>query len=1005
MSSVAVLGLGSRLGSNVDPLMTGCLDNSLNGCYGAVLALVVGGVTVFGAGCGNSGNYVLKVICMSFLRSHDLVAADAAVQTLGAVIESFVYTVTLGCDGRIADGADIGVTAGVGLNVVGRRVLRSCLHGNTADLAGAVKASSLSVGNVLFAGDEVAARAGPAVSISRDNGLGLGEVVAVSCAAQFALCIHHIKLAGLALVVGKAVALAVAYALSFFSLLTGRASSDVILICSIFILVGLAVLVALTVCRPSVLACRLDDVPSLVGPTALASLVSLVAVLTAGSVLLGNVYKIMCNLLSGSSANGADLPVVLIVMCPTVLVLSRSLLDIAADLADTVVLADSTVGIDPVLAVFGVVIAVTFELADLVATGNSAVTPVLFTAILVIIAPFVSIGSLSDILFLGFMALGAGANLFTDCLAGRLNSYLPSGPLVTLCRDLFAALVVGAGVLNAVDGDNGGALITGLVALIGAGSILTVNCGCIMHCTTRKLHTASCASDGVGALKSGGIEVGRKNVMGFDLYMADCARGRSHAESSGVELMTGGSKFLNVDDVVADLALFPLFALFGAGGFGLHGLVVMALSLYLSSADDALGIADGALNGDLLAFYVGDLVSIRSILVSFPCVDGLVAAFTLALAGVAGRSVGIDNMTESLDGFGFCDHLGSGSIAEHLLAVLAGPIFFNTACDAGSGLFSSVNELMSKLGNGNIIAAYALYFMIAGSLVILCIGVSSGRMLFVDSTADLAGCPVRGGIVVLYIGVVSRTVGAGGSKNGAANGAVVMVDACCAAGRSCYKQILYLKVTGEFVIFLTVVLLKGVGPCAGSCELNSVLRIFSGGFAASAALVVLNSIVADRVVVKILGIDLLYSEGVISAVGELLAGDKGICKNLVTSNAACVVCAFSSALVSLFEVLGSNYKAFYVFTVRLVSLGCTTRAEPNLSTRCTTIGVIFDCCRTVFHFDMLTISEVSVCHVCTRSTSSNADTKYCSQQQSYGKQYLSYAFERMYGLGIRMIRN
>lgn len=493
--------------------------------------------------------------------------------------------------------------------------------------------------------------------------------------------------------------------------------------------------------------------------------------------------------------------------------------------------------------------------------------------------------------------------------------------------------------------------------------------------------------------------------MGFDPFMADCALGRSHAESSGVELMTGGSKFLNVDDVVADLALFPLFALIGAGGFDLLGLVVVAFSLYLSSADGALGIADGALNGDLLAFYVGDLVSIRSILVSFPCVDGLVAAFTLALAGVAGRSVGIDNMTESLDGFGFSDHLGSGSIAEHLLAVLAGPIFFNTACDAGSGLFSSVNELMSKLGNGNIIATYALYFMIAGSLVILCIGVSSGRMLFVDSTADLAGCPVRGGIVVLYIGVVSRTVGAGGSKNGAANGAVVMVDACCAAGRSCYKQILYLKVTGEFVIFLTVVLLKGVGPCAGSCELNSVLRIFSGGFAASAALVVLNSIVADRVVVKILGIDLLYSEGVISAVGELLAGDKGICKNLVTSSAACVVCAFSSALVSLFEVLGSNYKAFYVFTVRLVSLGSTTRAEPNLSTRCTTIGVIFDCCRTVFHFDMLTISEVSVCHVCTRSTSSNADTKYCSQQQSYGKQYLSYAFERMYGLGIRMIRN
>lgn len=1005
VSSVAVFGSGGSLSSNVNPLVSGCGDHSGRGGDSALLALVAGGVTVGGASGLNSGDSVSVVEVMILLLLKDRIIADTAVEALGAVVHVFGYVVRLGGNNSFAHRAGVGVTAGSASDFSGL-MLFGCLHSSSANLALTCEAGMCSVGNMLFAGDDAAASAGPAVSISRDNGLGLSKVVAVSCAAQFALCILHIKLAGLALVVGKAVALAVAYALSFFSLLTGRASSDVILICSIFILVGLAVLVALTVCRPSVLACRLDDVPCLVGPTALASLVSLVAVLTAGSVLLGNVYKIMCNLLSGSSANGADLPVVLIVMCPTVLVLSRSLLDIAADLADTVVLADSTVGIDPVLAVFGVVIAVTFELADLVATGNSAVTPVLFTAILVIIAPLVSIGSLSDILFLGFMALGAGANLFTDCLAGRLNSYLPSGPLVTLCRDLFAALVVGAGVLNAVDGDNGGALITGLVALIGAGSILTGNFGSFMLCMTRKLHTASCASDGVGALKSGGIEVGRKNVMGFDLYTADCALGRSHAESSGVELMTGGSKFLNVDDVVADLALFPLFALFGAGGFDLLGLVVVAFSLYLSSADGALGIADGALNGDLLAFYVGDLVSIRSILVSFPCVDGLVAAFTLALAGVAGRSVGIDNMTESLDGFGFSDHLGSGSIAEHLLAFLAGPIFFNTACDAGSGLFSSVNELMSKLGNGNIIAAYALYFMIAGSLVILCIGVSSGRMLFVDSTADLAGFPVRGGIVVLYIGVFSRTVGAGGSKNGAANGAVVMVDACCAAGRSLYKQIIYRKVAGKLIISLTIVLLKGVGPCAGGCELNSVLRIFSGGLAASAALVVLNSIVADRVVVKILGIDLLYSEGVISAVGELLAGDKGICKNLVTSSAACVVCAFSSALVSLFEVLGSNYKAFYVFTVRLVSLGSTTGAGPDGSAAGATVLVRLNFRLTVDSLYVGTAIDVDVLGIFSNgSTGKDADTEYCREQQSHREQYFPYAFDRMHGLGMREIRN
>lgn len=1007
VSSVAVFGSGGSLSSNVNPLVSGCGDHSGRGGDSALLALVAGGVTVGGASGLNSGDSVSVVEVMTFLGLKDLPLADAAVETLGAVVHVFGYVVRLGSNNSSAHRAGVGVTAGSANDCSGL-MLFGCLHSSSADFALTCEAGMCSVGNMLFAGDDAAASAGPGVSISRDNGLRLGEVVAESSTARFALCIHHIKVAGLALVVGKAVALAVAYALSFFSLLTGRASSDVILICSLVILVGLAVLVALLVCRPSVLTCRLDDVPGLVGPTALASLVSLVAVLTAGSVLLGNVYKIMSNLFSGSSANGADLPVILIVVCPLVLVISRSLLDIAADLADTVVLANSTVGIDPVLAVFGVVIAVAFELADLGATGNSAVTPVLFTTVLVIFAPLVSIGSLGDILFLGFLALGAGANLFTDCLAGGLNSYLPSGPLVTLCRDLFAALVVGAGVLNAVDGDNGGALITGLVALFGAGSILTVNCGCIMHCMTRKLHAASCASDGVGALKSGGIEVGRKNVMGLNCYAADCAGSRSHAESSGVELMTGRSKFLNVDDVVADLALFPLFALFGAGGFGLHGLVVMTFSLYLSSADGALGIADGALDGDFLAFYVGDLVSIRSILVSFPCVDGLVAAFALALAGVAGRSVGIDNMTESLDGFGFSDHLGSGSIAEHLIAFRAGPIFFNTACDAGSGLFSSVNELMSKLGNGNITAAYALYFMIAGSLVILCIGVSNGRTLF-DSAADLAGFPVRGGVVVFFIGVlvITRTVGAGGSKNGAANGAVVMVDACCVAGRSRYKQILYRKLAGELIISLAVVLLKGVRPCAGGCKLNGVISILSRGLAASAALVVLNSIVADRVVVKIRGTNLLYSKGVISAVGELLAGDKGICKNLVTSSAACVVCAFSSALASLFEVLGSNYKVFYVVAVRLVSLGSTTGAGPNRSAAGASVLVRlnFRLAADSLYVGASVDVDVLGIFISNGSTGKDADTEYCREQQSHREQYLPYAFDRMHGLGMREIRN
>lgn len=1006
VSSVAVFGSGGSLSSNVNPLVAGCGDHSGSSGDSALLALVVSGVTVGGASRLNSGDSVSVVEVMSILGLKDLPVADAAVEALGAVVHVFGYVVRLGSYNSSAHRAGVGVTAGSANDCSGL-MLFGCLHSSSADFALTCEAGMCSVGNMLFAGDDAAASAGPRVSISGDNSLGLSKVVTESSTAQLALGVHHIKLTGLALIVGKAVLLAVAYALSKFGLMASLAVSEVILILCLRILVGdcvpLGVLVASYIAGPRMLACRLDDVPGLVGPTTLASLVSFVTIGTAGSVLPGNVYKSVRSLGGGSSANGANLPMSIVVILPLILVSSRSLLDIAADLADTVVLADSTVGIDPVLAVFGVVIAVTFEFADLVATGNSAVTPVLFTAILVIIAPLVSIGSLSDILFLVFLALGAGANLFTDCLASGLNSYLPSGPLVTLCRNLFAALVVGAGVLNIVDGDNGGALITGLVALIGAGSILTGNFGSIMHCVTRKLHTASCAFDGVGALKSGGIEVGRKNVMGLDLYVADCALGRSHAESSGVELMTGRSKFLNVGDVVADLALFPLFALFGAGGFGLLGLVVVAFSLYLSSADGALGIADGARNGDFLAFYVGDLVSLIGILVRFPCVDGLIAAFALALARVAGRSVGIDNMTESRDGFGLVDHLGSGSIAEHLLAVLASPIFFNTACDAGSGLFSGVNELMSKLRNGNVSAAFALYFMIAGSLVILCIGVSNGRTLF-DSAADLAGFPVRGCVVVLSIGVSSSAVGAGGSENGAANGAVVMVYACFAAGSILYKQILYLKVAGELIISLAVVLLKGVGPCAGGCELNGVIFILSRGLAASAALVVLNSIVADRVIVKILGIDLLYSEGVISAVGELLAGDKGICKNLVTSSAACVVCACSSALASLFEVLGSNYIVFYVVTVRHVSLSSTTGAGPNRSAAGASVLVRLNFRCTVDSLYVGASVDVDVLNI-VFSTGKDADTEYCREQQSHREQYLPYAFDRMHGLGMREIRN
>lgn len=351
VSSVAVFGSGGSLSSNINPLVSGCGDHSGRGGDSAILALVVGGATVGGASGLNSGDRVSVVEVMTILGIKNLIPADAAAEALGAVVHVFGYVVRLE-DFSSALIALVGVTAGIG----DVNECCGCLHINSANLALTCEAGMCSVGNMLFADCLFAASAGPAVSISRDN--GLIEVVAVSRFAQFALCIQHIKLAGLALAVGKAVLLAVAYALSYFFLVTGRASSDVILICSLGILVGLAVLVAIFVCRPSVLACRLDDFPCLVGPTALASLVSLVAVLTAGSVLLGNVYKFMCTLVNGISASGANLPMFLGVILPLILVSSRSLLDIAADLADTIVCADSTVGIDPVLAVLGVVIAV-----------------------------------------------------------------------------------------------------------------------------------------------------------------------------------------------------------------------------------------------------------------------------------------------------------------------------------------------------------------------------------------------------------------------------------------------------------------------------------------------------------------------------------------------------------------------------------------------------------------------------------------------------------------------
>lgn len=1015
MSSVAVLSLGSRLGSNVDPLMTGCRDNSLNGCYGAVLALVVGGVTVSGAGCGNSGNYVREVICMSFLRSHDLVTADAAFQTLGAVIESFVYTVTLGCDGRFADGADIGVTAGVALNVIGRLVSRSCLHGNTADLAGAVKASSLSVGNVLFAGDEVAARAGPAVSIGSDNGFGGLEVVTKSFTGLFAVGFLQDKTAGLAVVGGKAILLCIAYSLVTLELMADCAVSVVVLILGVLIrVVNFAILIVFVAPIPVgefMLTCSLIDSPCLVGPAAFAFLVGCVTVSAAGCILFGNVLKGMSSLgaVNYFAAGLANFVVLGVILNPGIFAIgvrSGSSNGESANLADAVSQTGSAVGIDP-LAVLVDLVCMNIEVVDSGAALNGAVLPMLIGAHLVVFAPLMGIGGLVDLAGLGSLADRAGACFNTVSLAGRSSGNLPCAPLVTGLRNGCSAFLILAGVGYTVDNNSAIALVAGGDSVLGAGGRLSFDSYALMRIISGKLSTASYASDAVSALEGVGVEAIGKDMVVLNHFAADLAGCRGHAESSGVELMTGGSKFLNVDDVVADLALFPLFALFGAVGFVLLGLVVVAFSLYLSSADGALGIADGALDGDFLAFYVGDLVSIRSILVSFPCLDGFVAAFTQALAGVAGRSSLVNKVTESSNAFGSVDSLGSLGIAEHALAGLAGPVFLQTGSNAGSRLLGSVYEVMSKLRSDNVIADGAGNSFGAGSLCVLVIDMgSSGISLY--GAADLAGAPVRGRVGIYLVIMCSSAVGAGRSKNSAADFAVVMVDTCFAAGSSLYKQILDLQGARKLGIGLTVVNGKSVRPCSGGSKL--LVCVAFGRSTASTALVVFYRLVAAifffRNVYQKLGINLLYGVGVISVTGL-----EGIGKGSAALGAAHIICAGGNALTGSLEVLRSNdlVVGMSLYGVGILHTGSSANAGTGGGAVGTGIVAALGFRNAACYFNVCAggagdryISDFVAC-VC--STGSNADTKYCSQQQSYGKQYLSYAFERMYGLGIRMIRN
>lgn len=237
VSSVAVFGSGGSLSSNVNPLVSGCGDHSGRGGDSALLALVAGGVTVGGASGLNSGDSVSVVEVMTFLGLKDLPVADAAVEALGAVVHVFGYVVRLGSNNSSAHRAGVGVTAGSANDCSGL-MLFGCLHSSSADFALTCEAGMCSVGNMLFAGYDAAASAGPGVSLSGDNGLRLGEVVAESSTALITVGLKHWLLAGLALVVGETIALAVAYALSKFGLMASLAVSEVILILCIIILVG-----------------------------------------------------------------------------------------------------------------------------------------------------------------------------------------------------------------------------------------------------------------------------------------------------------------------------------------------------------------------------------------------------------------------------------------------------------------------------------------------------------------------------------------------------------------------------------------------------------------------------------------------------------------------------------------------------------------------------------------------------------------------------------------------
>lgn len=741
----------------------------------------------------------------------------------------------------------------------------SGLHRNSAYSAYSVKTIKFCIGYMLLAYFQIATSAVPADrTIIIGYGYSCCKVMTKSFTGLLATCFLHDKTAGLAVVVGKAILLCIAYSLVNLELVADFAVSVVVLILSRAVFVSyatvLSVLVAPTPRGVGVFTSGRINFPFLIRPSAFASLVSSVTVCATGCILFSNVLKGMGSLgaFNDFAAGLADFVVLGVTCDPSVTarVRSGSSNGESANLADAVSQTGSALGIDP-LAVLVDLICMNIEVVDSGAALNGAVLPMLIGAHLVIITPLMSIRSLVDLAGLGSLADRAGACFNTVSLAGRSSGNLPLTPLVTGLRTGCSAFLILAGVGDTVNNNSAIALVAGGGSVLGAGGSLSRDSYAIMSILTGKFSTASYASDAVSALEGVGVEAFGKDMVVLNHFAADLAFCRGQAESGSVKLMSLRSDILLVDDIAALGADVLLFALFGAGcSSNNNGLIGVTLSIVLCAANVA-GSSAEELVGGLAAYIV-----ISTVGVTDGSLDGFAA--NRALARVASRSVLGNTVTLSRNDFWSGDNLGSLGIAEHGLAGLAGPVFLQTSGIASSGFLFCLYEVMSKLRSDNVIADGAGNSLCAGCLCILVIYMGIYSMCFCH-TAKLASSPVIISIIILFVNVSGRAVGAGRNKNRAADGAVVMVDTGFAAGSSLYKQILDLQTARKLGIGLTVVNCKSVRPRSGGSKL--LVCVAFGGSAASAALVVFLGHSADGNIDQILGINLLYGVRMVSNTG------------------------------------------------------------------------------------------------------------------------------------------